>query len=50
MNHGNNENIIHIVKPQLSRWKLLQISGIYSIGLFLRSCGTPALEDLVGKL
>ncbi len=50
MNHANNKNIIHIVKPQLSRWEFLQISGISSMGLFLGSCGTPPLEDLVGKL
>jgi DMSO/TMAO reductase YedYZ molybdopterin-dependent catalytic subunit len=42
--------LIHIQKPQLTRRNLLQITGISSIGTLLSSCGTPALEDLVGKL
>ncbi|TAF03933.1 MAG: oxidoreductase [Nostocales cyanobacterium] len=50
MNHAHKKDLIHIVKPQLSRRKFLQISGISSIGALLSSCGTPALEDLVGKL
>ncbi|MBD2690970.1 molybdopterin-dependent oxidoreductase [Anabaena catenula] len=50
MTNENNKNLIHVVKPQLSRRKFLQVSGISSMGLFLGGCGTPALEDLVGKL
>ena len=42
--------MIHLPKPQISRRKLLQITGISSIGTLLSSCGTPALEDLVGTL
>lgn len=44
------KHIIHIPKTQITRRKLLQITGISSIGTLLSSCGTPALEDLVGKL
>ncbi|MBE9234751.1 molybdopterin-dependent oxidoreductase [Anabaena aphanizomenioides LEGE 00250] len=50
MNHTHKKHLIHIVKPRFNRRKFLQISGISSIGGLLSGCGTPALEDLVGKL
>jgi hypothetical protein len=50
MNYNNKKNLIDIVKPQLSRRQFLQISGISTMGFLLGGCGTPALEDLVGKL
>ncbi|AFZ57298.1 molybdopterin-dependent oxidoreductase [Anabaena cylindrica FACHB-243] len=50
MNSDKNKDLIHLIQPQLTRRKFLQISGISSMSLFLGSCGTPAFEDLVGKL
>lgn len=34
---------------QVSRRKLLQLSGLSSIGLLLGGCGSSLLEDIVGK-
>ncbi|WP_353930926.1 molybdopterin-dependent oxidoreductase [Okeanomitos corallinicola TIOX110] len=50
MKKPKQKELIHLIKPQLTRRKLLQITGFSSIGTLLSSCGTPALEDLVGKL
>ncbi|AFZ23728.1 sulfite oxidase-like oxidoreductase [Cylindrospermum stagnale PCC 7417] len=50
MSHKEDINLIRVNRPQLTRRKFLQLSGISSVSLFLGGCGTPALEDLVGKL
>lgn len=43
-------SLIHINRPQLTRRQFLQLSGISGASLLLNGCGTPAFEDLVGKL
>jgi DMSO/TMAO reductase YedYZ molybdopterin-dependent catalytic subunit len=42
--------IIRIPRPQLTRRQLLQISGLSGLNFLLGGCGTPILEDVVGKL
>ncbi|NET00484.1 MAG: molybdopterin-dependent oxidoreductase [Sphaerospermopsis sp. SIO1G1] len=44
------KHIKYLPQFSITRRQLLQITGISSIGTLLSSCGTPALEDLVGKL
>ncbi|MEH2071306.1 MAG: molybdopterin-dependent oxidoreductase [Nostoc sp.] len=43
-------NLFRVKRPQLTRRKFLQISGVSSISFFLGGCGTPIFEDVVGKL
>uniref|UniRef100_A0A8J6ZP63 Molybdopterin-dependent oxidoreductase n=1 Tax=Desmonostoc muscorum LEGE 12446 TaxID=1828758 RepID=A0A8J6ZP63_DESMC len=43
-------NLFRVKRPQLSRRKFLEISGISGISFFLGGCGTPIFEDIVGKL
>jgi DMSO/TMAO reductase YedYZ molybdopterin-dependent catalytic subunit len=50
MNQGKKNQIIISHQSPINRRKLLQIAGISGIGSLLSSCGTPALEDLVGEL
>jgi DMSO/TMAO reductase YedYZ molybdopterin-dependent catalytic subunit len=40
----------HIKRLELTRRKLLQISGLSGINLLLAGCGTQAFEDIVGIL
>lgn len=42
-------SLIRVPRRSLSRRQLLQLSGLSSIGLLLGGCGTPLLEDVVGK-
>lgn len=42
--------LIYPNKLQLTRRRLLQISGLSGISLLLGGCGTPSFEDIVGKL
>ncbi|NMG08045.1 molybdopterin-dependent oxidoreductase [Brasilonema sp. UFV-L1] len=43
-------NLIRIHRPQLSRRRFLQISGLSGTSFLLGGCGTPLFEDVVGKL
>ncbi|NJM69559.1 MAG: oxidoreductase, partial [Scytonema sp. RU_4_4] len=43
-------NLIRVNRPQLSRRQFLQISGLSGTSFLLGGCGTPLLEDVVGKL
>ncbi|BAZ51543.1 oxidoreductase molybdopterin binding protein [Nostoc sp. NIES-4103] len=42
--------LIHLRRQQFTRRQLLKISGLSSISFLLGGCGTPAFEDLIGKL
>jgi DMSO/TMAO reductase YedYZ molybdopterin-dependent catalytic subunit len=53
MNHNQKEierELIKIINPEVSRRRFLKTWGVSGIGFFLTGCGTPALEDLVGKI
>ena len=43
-------SLIHVPQPRFNRRKFLQTSGLSSLSLLLGGCGTPAFEDLVGKV
>lgn len=42
--------LIHLPHQQFTRRQLLKISGLSGISFLLGGCGTPAFEDLIGKL
>ncbi len=43
-------NLIRINRPQLTRRKFLQISGLSGMGFVLGGCSTPIFQDVVGKI
>jgi DMSO/TMAO reductase YedYZ molybdopterin-dependent catalytic subunit len=44
------KKLIRINRPQFTRRKFLEISGVSGMGFLLGGCGTPVFEDVVGKL